>query len=218
MLAEYLLRSHFSAAVEHDGLMALQRLEKDRFDLIILDVMLPSLDGFEVLKGIRKSLNTPVIMLTARGDDVDSILGLELGADDYLSKPFSPRHLIARVRAVLRRTERVPDIAGKIITAGDLFLDTALLSATIRGTPLELTGTEFRLLEALMEVPGRTYSREQLAERVLGRPYSAYDRSIDTHISNVRRKIGSTGASAVEIRNIRGAGYVLICEKKVVAR
>ena len=198
--------------------MALQRLEKERFDLVILDVMLPSLDGFEVLKNIRKSLSTPVIMLTARGDDVDSILGLELGADDYLAKPFSPRHLVARVRAVLRRTERAPDIADRTITAGDLALDTATLSATIRGTPIELTGTEFRLLESLMETPGRTHSREYLAERVLGRPYSAYDRSIDTHVSNLRRKISSTGAPAIEIRNIRGAGYLLICEKKVGAR
>ena len=218
MLVEYLQRSYFSATTENDGLMALQRLEKERFDLIILDVMLPSLDGFEVLKNIRKSLNTPVIMLTARGDDVDSILGLELGADDYLSKPFSPRHLIARMRAVLRRTERAQDIGGKILSAGDLALNTTTLSASIRGTPLELTGTEFRLLESLMEPPGRTHSREYLAERVLGRSYSAYDRSIDTHVSNLRRKIGNIGTPAIEIKNIRGAGYLLICEKKVGAR
>jgi DNA-binding response OmpR family regulator len=213
MLGEYLQRSYFSPVTEHDGRVALQRLEKERFDLIILDVMLPSLDGFEVLKAIRKTLSTPVIMLTARGEDVDSILGLELGADDYLSKPFSPRHLIARIRAVLRRSEPTPNAMNKVLTAGDLVLNTAMLSATVHGKPLELTGTEFRLLESLMEPVGRTQSREYLAERVLGRAYSAFDRSIDTHISNLRRKLGT----AIEIRSIRGAGYVLICENGTVA-
>jgi two-component system response regulator CpxR len=218
MLVEYLHRSNFSANAEYDGMAALHRLERERFDLIILDVMLPSLDGFEVLKTIRKTLATPVIMLTARGDDVDSILGLELGADDYLSKPFNPRHLVARVRAVLRRTERAPDVTGKTIAAGELALNTATMSAAIRGKNLELTGTEFRLLETLMDPVGRTHSREHLAERVLGRAYSAFDRSIDTHVSNLRRKLSATGTREIEIRSIRGAGYVLICEKGEAAR
>lgn len=212
MLVEYLQRSSFDVLTEHDGLAALRRMEKGGFDLAILDVMLPSLDGFEVLKAIRRTLATPVIMLTARGEDVDSILGLELGADDYLSKPFNPRHLVARVRAVLRRTERAPDVDGKTLAAGDLILNTATLSATVKGKALELTGTEFRLLESLMEPLGRIHSRESLAQRVLGRPYSAFDRSIDTHISNLRKKLSGASASATEIRSIRGAGYVLICE------
>lgn len=212
ILVEYLQRSSLEVLTEHDGLAALGRLEKVPCDLIILDVMLPSLDGFEVLKAVRKTLSTPVIMLTARGEDVDSILGLELGADDYLAKPFNPRHLVARIRAVLRRSERASDIAGKVLTVGELALNTTTLSAAVRGKTLELTGTEFRLLECLMEPVGRTQSRECLAERVLGRTYSAFDRSIDTHISNLRRKLGSAGASTTEIRSVRGAGYVLICE------
>jgi DNA-binding response OmpR family regulator len=210
MLVEYLQSSHFSAVTERDGLTAIQRLENERFDLIILDVMLPSLDGFDVLKQIRKSLTTPVIMLTARGEDVDCILGLELGADDYLSKPFSPRHLVARVRAVLRRSDRAVDVAGKTITAGDLVLNTTNMTVTILGKSLSLTGTEFRLLEALIEPVGRAHSREYLAERVLGRPLSAYDRSIDTHVSNLRRKLLAHDAPSLEIRSIRGAGYVFI--------
>jgi DNA-binding response OmpR family regulator len=210
MLVEYLHSSHIAATTERDGAAAIQRLENERFDLVILDVMLPSLDGFEVLKHIRKTLTTPVIMLTARGDDVDCILGLELGADDYLSKPFSPRHLIARIRAVLRRLDRASDPTGKTITVGNLALSTANMTATIQGKLLSLTGTEFRLLEALLEPLGRTHSREFLAERVLGRPLSAYDRSIDTHVSNLRRKLLTHSGSALEIRSIRGAGYALI--------
>jgi DNA-binding response OmpR family regulator len=210
MLVEYLHSSHFATTAEPDGLAAVRRLERERFDLIILDVMLPSMDGFEVLKTIRKTLTTPVIMLTARGDDVDCVLGLELGADDYLSKPFSPRNLVARVRAVLRRSERASGISGKKLVAGDLALDTASMTVTINGKSLSLTGTEFRLLEALMEPVARTHSKEHLAERVLGRPLSAYDRSIDTHISNLRRKLAAHGKTSVEIRNMRSAGYVLV--------
>jgi two-component system response regulator CpxR len=210
MLVEYLHSSHFATTAEPDGLAAVRRLEQERFDLIILDVMLPSMDGFEVLKTIRKTLTTPVIMLTARGDDVDCVLGLELGADDYLSKPFSPRNLVARVRAVLRRSERASGISGKKLVAGDLALDTASMTVIINGKSLSLTGTEFRLLEALMEPVARTHSKEHLAERVLGRPLSAYDRSIDTHISNLRRKLAAHGKTSVEIRNMRGAGYVLV--------
>lgn len=210
MLVEYLQSSHFATATELDGLAAVKRLERERLDLVILDVMLPSMDGFEILKTIRRSLTTPVIMLTARGGDVDSILGLELGADDYLAKPFSPRHLVARIRAVLRRSERNPDGPGKRLVAGDLTLDTASLTSTIKGNPLSLTGTEFRLLEALMDPVGQTRSRDYLAERVLGRKLTAYDRSIDTHVSNVRRKFTGHGNASVEIRNMRGAGYVLV--------
>ena len=218
MLVEYLQSSHFAAATEQDGLAAVKRLERERFDLIILDVMLPSMDGFEVLKTIRKTLTTPVIMLTARGDDVDCVLGLELGADDYLSKPFSPRNLVARVRAVLRRGERASDTSGKKIIAGDLALDPANMAVAIKGKSLTLTGTEFRLLEALMEPAGRAHSKEYLAERVLGRPLSAYDRSIDTHVSNLRRKFAAHGKTSVEIRNMRGAGYVLIAGAEEITR
>ena len=217
MLMEYLHSSHLATALELDGMAAIKRLERERFDLVILDVMLPSVDGFEVLKAIRKSLNTPVIMLTARGGDVDSILGLELGADDYLAKPFSPRHLVARIRAVLRRSERASDAPGRRLSAGSLVLDTGNLTATIKGKLLSLTGTELRLLEALMDPVGQTRSREYLAERVLGRQLTAYDRSIDTHVSNVRRKFAAHVNAPVEIRNMRGAGYVLVSVAAKVA-
>jgi two-component system response regulator CpxR len=210
MLVEYLHDARFVTTTEQDGLVALQRLEREHFDLIILDVMLPSADGFEVLKTLRGTLTTPVIMLTARGDDVDCILGLELGADDYLAKPFSPRHLVARIRAVLRRSERASESGGKKIVAGALVLNTANMTVSIEGRFLALTGTEFRLLEALMEPIGRTHSREHLAERVLGRPLSAYDRSIDTHISNLRRKLVTDSKAQLEIRNVRGTGYMLL--------
>ena len=210
MLTEYLQSAHFDSATERDGQAAVRRLEREHFDLIILDVMLPSLDGFEVLKTVRKRIATPVIMLTARGDDVDCILGLEMGADDYLSKPFSPRHLVARIRAVLRRGERGGETVGRLIAAGGLTLDTATMTAAVIGKPLALTGTEFRLLETLLEPAGGTHSREHLSQRVLGRSLSAYDRSIDTHVSNLRRKLAAAGASSLEIRNIRGSGYVLI--------
>lgn len=218
MLVEYFRSSQIAAATERDGSDALTRLQKEHFDLVILDVMLPSLDGFEVLKCIRKSWNTPVIMLTARGDDVDSILGLELGADDYLSKPFSPRHLVARIRAVLRRLERASDTVGKSLTVGNLVLNTSSMAITISGRPVSLTGTEFRMLEVLMDSMGRPISREYLSERVLGRSLTAYDRSIDTHISNLRGKLTRSGAPTLEIRNIRGTGYVLIDTSTMAAR
>ena len=210
MLLEYLHSANYRIAIETDGLAGLQRMENERFDLIILDVMLPSLDGFDVLRRLRQSLSTPVIMLTARGDEVDCILGLELGADDYLSKPFNPRQLIARVRAVLRRSEKSVDTAVQSITVGPLSLNPASMRATIGETTLSLTGTEFRLLETLMEATGRTQSREHLSERVLGRALSTYDRSIDTHVSNLRRKLLANNAKVLEIRSIRGAGYVLV--------
>lgn len=210
MLTEYLHSSNYGVVIENDGLAALKRTENERFDLIILDVMLPSLDGFDVLRRLRTSLTTPVIMLTARGDEVDCILGLELGADDYLSKPFNPRQLIARVRAVLRRSEKQTGTAAQSLAIGPLLLNSENMRATIGGSPLSLTGTEFRLLEVLMGAAGRTQSREHLSERVLGRALSTYDRSIDTHVSNLRRKLLANKDASVEIRSIRGAGYVLV--------
>jgi two-component system response regulator CpxR len=210
MLTEYLHSSNYGVVIENDGLAALKRTENEQFDLIILDVMLPSLDGFDVLRRLRTSLTTPIIMLTARGDEVDCILGLELGADDYLSKPFNPRQLIARVRAVLRRSEKQTGTATQPIAVGSLLLNSENMRATIGGSPLSLTGTEFRLLEVLMEAAGRTQSREHLSERVLGRALSTYDRSIDTHVSNLRRKLLANKDAPVEIRSIRGAGYVLV--------
>ena len=210
MLSEYLRNSDFRASTASDGLAAINRIEGEQFDLIILDVMLPSLNGFDVLRHLRKTNTMPVIMLTARDEDVDCILGLELGADDYLSKPFNPRQLVARVRAVLRRSDRAKDLTKNVLLAGPLSVSPATMTAKIGGVPLSLTGTEFRMLEALIEVTGGIRSREYLAERVLGRAFSTLDRSIDTHVSNLRRKILACGSQHIEIRSIRGSGYMLI--------
>src|SRR5688572_9418718 len=213
MLTEYLSGEGFQVSVVRDGAEALERLtgESHPFDLVILDVMLPSLSGFEVLRRLRHSLSVPVIMLTAHGADVDRIVGLELGADDYLSKPFNPRELVARVRAVLRRfSPRDTDMPAHPVSVGPLRLDPATFEVTLSGESVRLTGTELRLLEVLMRAVGQVQSRESLTERVLGRRLTPYDRSIDTHVSNLRRKLGLGENGLPEIRSIRGAGYVLI--------
>jgi DNA-binding response OmpR family regulator len=209
MLSEYLSTEAFRVITACDGSSALKLVEKERFALVILDVMLPSLNGFDVLRTLRRTQSVPVIMLTARGADNDRILGFELGADDYLPKPFNPKELLARMRAVLRRTVDAAGQASFDITLGDLRLNAADLDASVEGHALRLTGAEFRVLELLMRAPGRTRSRELLTQRVLGRKPNTGDRSIDTHISNLRRKLGERKRAGVEIRNIRGAGYVL---------
>jgi two-component system response regulator CpxR len=213
MLTEYLTDEGFQVTLLRDGAEALERLIEQipPFDLVILDVMLPSLSGFEVLRRLRHSLSVPVIMLTAHGADVDRIVGLELGADDYLSKPFNPRELVARVRAVLRRfSPRDADMPAHPVSVGPLRLDPATFEVTLSGQSVRLTGTELRLLEVLMRAVGQVQSRESLTERVLGRRLTPYDRSIDTHVSNLRRKLGLGENGLPEIRSIRGAGYVLI--------
>jgi two-component system response regulator CpxR len=209
MLTEYLSAEPFSIVTAVDGTEALDLLNKETFDLVILDVMLPSLNGFDVLRRLRQALTVPVIMLTARGEDIDRILGLELGADDYLPKPFNPKELVARIHAVLRRTARSMEYPNQTVTVGSLHLHSATLEATVDGRTVRLTGTEFRVLEMLMRGAGQAQSREVLTERILGRTLSAYDRSIDTHISNLRRKLVDERGRGIEIRNIRGAGYLL---------
>jgi DNA-binding response OmpR family regulator len=209
MLTEYLSTEAFSVITAVDGRSALRLAEKENFDLVILDVMLPSLNGLDVLRTLRRTRSVPVIMLTARGADDDRILGFELGADDYLPKPFNPKELLARMRAVLRRTVDAAAYASFDIVLGDLRLNAADQDGSVEGRALRLTGAEFRVLELLMRAPGRTRSRELLTERVLGRKLTPGDRSIDTHISNLRRKLGERKCTGVEIRNIRGAGYVL---------
>jgi two-component system response regulator CpxR len=211
MLIEYLSAEAFAVVAAADGAAALQHIERRKFDLVILDVMLPALDGFDVLRRVRETLSVPVIMLTARGDDGDRILGFDLGADDYLPKPFNPKELLARMRAVLRRSGGEANNFARDIAIGRLRLDCATLDANIDGVALRLTAAEFRLLEMLMRSPRRTLSREFLTERVLGRRLLATDRSIDTHISNLRRKLGMQGNNGTEIRSVRGAGYMLTC-------
>ena len=218
MLTEYLSGEGFQVSVLRDGAEALERLieQPHPADLVILDVMLPSLSGFEVLRRLRRNLSVPVIMLTAHGADVDRIVGLELGADDYLAKPFNPRELVARVRAVLRRfSPRDADAPAHPVTIGPLRLDPAIFEVTLSGEAVRLTGTELRLLEVLMRSAGQVQSRESLTERVLGRRLTPYDRSIDTHVSNLRRKLGLGQSGLPEIRSIRGAGYVLAAHAEV---
>ena len=214
MLTEYLGSEGFVLAASFEGEDALKKLASESFSLVILDVMLPGLNGFDVLRRLRQTLSMPVIMLTARGTDIDRIVGLELGADDYLAKPFNPRELVARIRAVLRRTggsafEEDEEEKDSVLQIGSLWLDPATLSTRAGDRAIRLTGTEFRLLKSLMALAGKIQRRESLSQRVLGRPLQAYDRSIDTHVSNLRRKLGS-GAGVPEIRNIRGEGYVLV--------
>jgi len=213
MLAEY-LSAEFRIVTAVDGSAALKRIAEESFDLVVLDVMLPSLNGFDVLRSLRRTQSVPVIMLTARGEDIDRILGFELGADDYLPKPFNPKELLARMRAVLRRTSGDAQYSGREFATGRLRLDTALLEASVDGHRIHLTGAEFRVLELLMRAPGRAQSREMLTESVLGRRLSPYDRSIDTHISNLRRKLAERKGAGIRIRSIRGAGYVLTTEAR----
>jgi DNA-binding response OmpR family regulator len=215
MLTEYLADEAFNVTTATDGATALKLAAGGSFDLIILDVMLPSLNGFDVLRRLRETKSVPIIMLTARGEDKDRIFGFELGADDYLPKPFNPKELLVRMRAVLRRTGGAANHTGGEIAVGALRLNTAAFEASVGGRALHLTGAEFRALELLVRAPGVTRSRELLTERVLGRKLTPYDRSIDTHISNLRRKLAEHRGTGVEIRNIRGSGYVLTSSGRV---
>jgi DNA-binding response OmpR family regulator len=211
MLTEYLNAEHFDVKSVHDGGDALAELQKSQFEILILDVMLPSVGGFDVLRKLGASYATPILMLTARGDDIDRIVGLELGADDYLSKPFNPRELVARIRAILRRANnrsgsgRVPDE----LSVGPITLHTGTRQVHVAGRPVALTGAEFRVLELLMRAAGQVISRDSMTEQALGRKLAAYDRSIDTHISNLRRKLDLPAGKNPEIKNVRGSGYTL---------
>ena len=181
------------------------------YDLVVLDVMLPGMDGFEVLRRIRAESRTPVLMLTARGDDLDRILGLEIGADDYLPKPFNPRELAARIRAILRRAKASSSLQGDSapITVGDLELNVGSRLVRLGTEVLNLTTVEFDLLEKLMNSAGRVIGREELVKEVLGREFSPFDRSIDTHVCNLRRKVGSYSDGTERIKGVRGVGYLL---------
>ena len=210
MLAEYLNPEGFRLTTVHDGDEALYSLGRHHFDLIVLDVMLPRVSGLDVLRLLRQKNSTPVLMLTARGEDIDRVVGLELGADDYLPKPFNPRELVARMRAILRRSLLLEPQAGRRdrIDAGPLSLLFSSRTASARGETVTLTGAEFRVLEVLMQQIGIVVSREQLTRQVLGRRLTPYDRSIDTHISNIRRKLAAV-ADEISIVNVRRTGYVL---------
>src|SRR3954471_19269837 len=209
LVTEYLKPEGFQVEAVHDGKTGLNRALSGDHLLVVLDVMLPGLNGFDVLRRLRDGSRVPVLLLTARGEDVDRIVGLEIGADDYLPKPFNPRELVARIRAILRRTHSaggealVPDI----IKVGDVELDPARRSVHHHGKPVELTSVEFGLLQVLLREAGRVVTREALVDEVLGRKFSPFDRSIDMHVSKVRKKLGDTDTED-HIKTVRGAGYI----------
>jgi DNA-binding response OmpR family regulator len=210
MLSEYLDAEHFEVKSVHDGGDALAELQANEFEIVILDVMLPSVGGLDVMRKLGADYTTPILMLTARGDDVDRIVGLELGADDYLSKPFNPRELVARIRAILRRaTSRAQRGMPDELSVGPITLNAGTREVRVATKLIPLTGAEFRVLELLMRSAGQVLSRDSMTEQALGRKLAAYDRSIDTHISNLRRKLELESGRNPEIKNVRGSGYTL---------
>jgi DNA-binding response OmpR family regulator len=213
-LLERLLKPEgFQVAVVTDGLQGARRATSEVFDLVVLDVMLPGQDGFEVLRRIRATSKVPVIMLTAKGTENDRIVGLELGADDYLSKPFNPRELLARIRAVLRRAEAaVHTPPAEILRAGSLTMDISRREVRVRGELVPLTTTEFDLLRCFLRYPGQTLSRDALMDMLRGVGYAAYDRSIDVHVKNLRAKIEADTRHPQYIKTIWGTGYMLTAD------
>jgi two-component system response regulator CpxR len=210
MLVRYLAGEGFAVAAVHDGESAVTALRQRGAGIVVLDIGLPGIDGFEVLRRVRAGSAVPVLVLTARGDDVDRIVGLELGADDYLAKPFNPRELAARLRAILRRARQPADPGpgpGRHFAVGDVVLDTGARTLTRTGEPVALTATEFALAEALLREAGHVVTRESLSGAVLGRPWSPLDRSLDTHVANLRRKLGPAADGGPLIRTLRGRGY-----------
>lgn len=211
MLAEYLGADGYGVDAVHDGEAGVAAARHGAAGIVVLDITLPGLDGFEVLRQIRTFSRVPILMLTARGDDVDRIVGLELGADDYLPKPFNPRELSARLRAILRRAGGGTDgSAGRHLVAGDLTLDAGARTLRRGDAPLALTSTEFAIAELLLRAAGNVVTRDTLSEQVLGRRLTPFDRSLDTHVSNLRRKLGPGPDGSPLIRTIRGRGFVLV--------
>jgi len=211
MLEDYLLRHGFSVTMEHNGEAGLKRALSGEFAIVLLDVMLPGLDGFEVLRRLRTGSQVSVLLLTARGEDIDRIVGLEIGADDYLPKPFNPRELLARIRAILRRSASSrPNRSGiKHLSVAGIELDTGSRAASCNGVELELTNVEFELLGALMQAPGQILTREHLTESVLDRRFNPFDRSLDMHVSRLRRKLDDAARLGDQIKTIRSVGYQL---------
>ena len=204
MLKEYLEREGFGVSTVHDGEAAARLALSGGYQIVVLDVMMPRVDGIEALRQIRQTSRVPVIMLTARGDDVDRIVGLELGADDYVPKPCTPRELVARLRAILRRAQ--PGADGGPLEIGGVALWPEKRRVQWRGRELPLTSIEFNVLEVLMRNAGRVVSKHEISEQALGRPLARFDRSIDVHLSSIRQKLGD---GARLIRTVRGLGYVL---------
>lgn len=210
LVREYLEPQGFEIEAAHDGESGLQKVMQSDPSLVILDLMLPGIDGLEVCRRVRKTSRVPVLMLTARGDETDRIVGLELGADDYLPKPFNPRELVARIRAILRRAETADTIEETaVLTAGSLVIDPGSRTVTLNRRAIELTTAEFDLLRALTKNAGRVLSREQLLEKVHGQGWAAYERSVDVHISRIRQKLEDDPKNPTLLKTVRGVGYLL---------
>lgn len=208
LVRDYLERAGFAVLSAGDGKKALELHRTEKPDMVILDLGLPELDGLDVVRELRKKTNTPVIMLTARSDESDKLIGLELGADDYLTKPFSPKELVARVRAVFRRMNTPPDSSSEIIAAGDITLDMARMQVRSENRVIEeLTPTEFNLLAAMAKYPGRIFTRSQLLDTIHGVAFESYERAIDAHIKNIRRKIELNPSEPACILSVYGVGY-----------
>ena len=217
VLAERLEREGFSLEAANDGVRGLERALSGEHALVVLDLMLPALPGLEVLRSLRAHSGIPVLILTARGEDVDRIVGLELGADDYLPKPFNPRELIARIRAILRRSSQT-GVSGQRVNAGDISLDLSAREAWINKERLHLTSAEFVLLEQFVRDAGRVVTREHLTEAVLGRKVvGPFDRVIDVHVSNLRKKLGDSPGGE-RIKAVRGEGYQFVVRSETTKR
>lgn len=206
----YLAQAGYTVLSAEDGVSGLRMALEESPDIILLDLNLPGMDGIEVCKNVRKESEVPIIMVTARVEEDDRLTGLDLGADDYVSKPFSPRELVARVNAVLRRSSKAVEKReeyGAEVTAGDIAIDLDRRSATVLGDEIELTPTEFRLLAYFIEGQGRTVSREQIIENVFGYDFSGYDRTVDTHVSNLRKKLEAANPDKQHLKTMYGIGY-----------
>ncbi|MDO6462101.1 response regulator transcription factor [Granulosicoccaceae sp. 1_MG-2023] len=207
MLSDYLSAEEFEVSRAANGVEAVEQAMQQQFDIIVLDVMMPEKSGFDALREIRTKQSTPVLMLTARGDDIDRIVGLEMGADDYLPKPCNPRELVARIRAILRRTQNVPGERSMFSLDG-IELCTSDRTVTLDGEALPLTSTEFNILETLISGAGHVIEKNDLTQQAMGRRLAAYDRSLDMHISNLRRKLGNRADGSERIKTVRGVGYL----------
>jgi two-component system, OmpR family, alkaline phosphatase synthesis response regulator PhoP len=206
VVRDYLRNAGFEVIVVGDGGSAVASVRSAKPDLLVLDLGLPGRDGLDVAREIRRWSDTPIVMLTARGDETDRIVGLEIGADDYVVKPFSPKELVARVRAVLRRT-RTAARGDEVVRAGDVEIDTAKMRVSVGGTQVDLTPTEFQLLATLAREPGRVFTRSQLLDAVHGVAIESYERAIDAHVKNIRRKIEPTPGSPRYVVTVHGVGY-----------
>lgn len=207
-LTHILLEEGFEIHAIDDGETGLKLALNQTFDAIILEIMLPNINGLELVQTLRQYKQTPVLFLTSREDDIDRLLGLELGGDDYLTKPCDPHELLARLKAVLRRAQTKPSIDRPCIQQADIIVDCGQHQARLRGERLDLTNTEFNILETLIKSPGQAFSKKELTEYALGRQFTAYDRSIDVHISNLRHKLGNNPNDEPWIKTVRGFGYL----------